>query len=154
MPADHDGELPGLALSLVVLAAAAFMARRQWAERGRRSTTLGEDDARHFARQDIRRFLGTALMAILAAGIAFGSRLGPIRDRAEARFFARTWVAIAVLCAALLGLALADWLATHAYARRHRRALADERRALMEEEVRRRAVPRDGRPGSNGSLGH
>ena len=97
---------------MLVLLAAALMAYRQRAERAKRPPASIVDDARYYARQDVRRFVGTALMLMLAAGLAIGSTLGPIRDRVEARFFARTWVAVATLVGSLLALALADWLAT------------------------------------------
>ncbi len=141
------GAIPGLVLSATVGLAAAVMAYRQWADRGRRDPGREGGDAPYFARQDRRRFLGTALMGLLAVGIAVGTNLGPIADRAQARFFARTWVAVGVLCVALLVLAMRDWQATHAFARRHRRALAAERRAIVEDELRRRAVPRNGHAG-------
>jgi len=58
-----------------------------------------------------------------------------------------------LLVFALLGLAWSDWTANLRYARRHRRAIADERRAFLDDLRRRRAYPGNGQGDPEGPLG-
>lgn len=155
MPTASPGTLLGLLVAAATLAAAAILAFRQGTDRRRRGDELPAADARHFARQDLRRWTGTALMAALAVGMAITTRLGPPRDRPAARRLARTWVGLCVLVIAVLALALLDWIATAAYARRHRRTLARNHLAALEAEIRRHRGEARGRdrPGTNGAPG-
>ena len=153
MPTASPGAILGLILAVMTLAAAAILAYRQWADRRRRGSDLPAADARYFAWQDLRRGTGTALMAALAVGMVIAIRLGPPRDRPAARLLARTWIGVCALVVAVLALALLDWVATTAYGRRHRRALARQHLAGLEAELRRHAGRRRGGPGTNGLPG-
>lgn len=125
-------------LAGTVMAVGAVFAVRQWLERRWRPADLPGADARHFARKDVRRLLGSAVMAAIALAIVASTRIDFRAGRAEGRLFAWTWMGILLGVVVLLALALLDWQANRLYARRHRRALAEERRALL-EEIRRHA---------------
>jgi hypothetical protein len=134
-----------LALAIGVTVVAGLLALRQRHERRQREPLLSDDDARHFARQDIRRAVVGVVMVLLALGVAVGARVEPkLAGRTNAWFLA-VWLAVFTLLLVLLWLALLDWVATWAYARRHRRALARERREFFREERRRRAHRNNGR---------
>ena len=145
MPPASPGATLGPLIAAVILAAATILAYRQWADRRRRGVGLSTADARHFAWQDLRRWIGTGFMAALAVGMAIATRLGPPRDRPAARLLARTWAGISALVVVMLILALIDWAATTAYARRHRNALSRQHLADLEAELRRHAGRRNGR---------
>lgn len=96
-------------------------------------------------------------MALVAVGISVGSRMVVLKgDREAGRWFIRTWLAVGITLLGLLGLALIDWVATRAYARRHHRALLQDRRQVLreiEDELhrrQRRAATGDGRGPRNG----
>ena len=141
------GAIAGLVLAALVLFAALGLAYRQWSDRRRRGDNLAEADAQHFARQDVRRSLGTTLMLVLGIGLGVGAFLMPPGDRREARLFARIWAGNCGLLVLLLILALLDWAATSAYAHRHRRALVQQHREGLKSELRRRSTPTNGRSG-------
>jgi hypothetical protein len=127
-----DPRLAGLVLSVLVIAIAGFLALRQLHECGERAPELSDADALHFARQDVRRIAGAAVMALLGLGILVGTHINPrAGGRPQRLLFAGVWLAVFLLITVLLGLAWRDWKATFAYARRHRRALAEERRAAL-----------------------
>ena len=67
--------------------------------------------------------------------------------------FLATWLAVGGFVCVLLVLAMFDWAANRAYARRHLRLLADELRTILEEEVKRRTSGRETN-GHGGSPGH
>ena len=146
MPASSPGAATGYLLAALTVAAAGWLAYRQWADRGRRPPEPSADDARHYARQDLRRWAGVALMAALGLGLAILVGLGPARDKHEARVLVRGWLGISGILLGLLILALFDWAATNAFARRHRKL----HRASLEAALRRRG--RDARgPETNGT---
>ncbi|MBX6312806.1 MAG: hypothetical protein IRY99_07810 [Isosphaeraceae bacterium] len=132
----------GPILAVVVLAVAAYFAVRQEIDRRRREADLSEADALHFARQDVRRFLGSVVMLLIAAGMVAGTLFDPRASRAAGRLFLAIWAGMGVLLCLLFWLAVHDWLSIRAYARRHRRALAEERAAALAEQQRRQAVRR------------
>jgi cation transport ATPase len=134
-----------LALAIGVTVVAGVLALRQRHERRHREAELSEADARHFARQDLRRALVGVVMVLLALCVAVGSRIEPkLAGRTNAWFLA-IWLAVFLQLFVLLWLALLDWIATWLYARRHRRALARERLQFLREEQRRRAYRGNGR---------
>jgi hypothetical protein len=145
MPIAVAGATESLILAAGVLAVAAYFAWRQWVERRRRGTQATRDDAIHFIRQDARRFLGSVLMALVAVGLCVGTRIDVRAGPSQRLLFSATWLGVIALVGLLLILAMLDWLATRAYARRHRRALLAERLAVIEQERRRLAGRRDGR---------
>jgi hypothetical protein len=119
-------------LASVVGLIAAILALRQRYERGHRESNLSDLDARHFARQDLRRGIAAGVMGILAVGIVVGTHVEPkVAGKANPWFLA-LWLTIFGLILVLLWLALADWLATWHYARRHHRAMARERFQLLQ----------------------
>ncbi len=140
MAGSRTGLTEGRVIASAVLLIAATFAYRQWAERARRSVELSEADRAHFARKDRRRLLGSFLMGLVSLGMFVGLSLMPTKpvDRASGKLFAWVWIGVIGLVFVLLTLALIDWLANRAYALRHRRALIEERRAVLEAEVRRR----------------
>lgn len=138
-----------LSASLVVIAIA--LAAWLLYERRHRETHLSRDDAVHFARQDARRAAVALILGILAVGIFVGSRVSPVADRRMNPYFAQIWLAVSALVFALLVLAMVDWSATRAYARRHFRELARERLDFLSGELgRRTANDRNG----DASAGH
>lgn len=137
-------------LATAIVAAALILAVRQNLERQSRDDDLSEDDDRHYRRQDLRRFLGAGVMALVAVAIAVGSHINPFLSIFNRRMFGSVWVAVILLVFVLLALAWLDWLATLSYARRHRKAIADERKAIIDAERRRRAFPTNGRSGPPG----
>jgi membrane protein implicated in regulation of membrane protease activity len=154
MPLAASGTRESLVLSAALVAIAAYFAVRQWRERRGRPTKLDAADARHFARQDWRRGLGSAVMTLIAIGLVVGTRLDPRAGRLERRLFLAVWLGVIALLSLLLVLAMLDWLAIRDYARRHRDALADERYAALVEERRKRLAAKDGRTKpSNGQPG-
>jgi H+/gluconate symporter-like permease len=157
--APADPALPSIILAVVVLAIAGLLAAWQWADHQKRSDEHAEAEADYFARQDVRRFLGAFLMALVAIGIIVGSRIDHRVAAGQHRLFASVWIVVLLLLVVLLILAGSDWLATIGYARRQRKAIADERRALFGSERSHPAVPHNGEAGpdngeSNGPPSH
>lgn len=142
-------------LALIVLLALAFLGWWQWRERQKRDDRLSEADARHFARQDVRRLIGSVLLALVAVGVVAGTSipLGGHPSRLIRRTFAGVWLLVILLLAAALVLAWIDIKATRVYARRHSQAIDAERRAFLEQaRRRRRAFPTNGRGGPPDSV--
>jgi hypothetical protein len=141
-------------LATTVLVVAALLAARQRAERKDRAAELDAVDRRHFARQDLRRFTGVGVMALIGLGIAWGSRIDPKGDERSKRLFLAVWLVVILLVLLLVVLAFFDLLSTRLYARRHVRALAAERRRVLEAELKtRRASPWEGPNGEAHSRG-
>lgn len=137
-------------LALGLIAVVALLLGWQWAERRHRGTIdLSDDDRIHFRRQDVRRWIVAGALTLLAVGIHFGSRLPYKRNGRPNLAFVEVWLAVFALIFFLIGLALADWLATRAYARRHRTAIVREGMEILREEMRLRAgrPPNDTREG-------
>jgi hypothetical protein len=142
--APADPSIPSLVLAAIVLAIAGLLAARQWTDRKNRGDERSAAESDHFARQDARRFVGAAIMALTALGIVIGSRINHRVPGVPQRLFVATWIIVFVLIFVLLSLAWRDWMATFAYARRQRKAIAEERRALLESDQRRRSLPTNG----------
>jgi hypothetical protein len=123
----------GVLMSTGIMMIAFFLGLRQWYESRARERDLSDLDRSHFARQDLRRGVGVAVMLMLAFFIWIGARIEPkIAGKANLTFL-EVWLAVVVLIMVLLFLALMDWLATRTYARRLRRSLARERVELLRE---------------------
>ena len=106
-----------LMISLGIALIAVFLGLRQWYETQARESDLSEFDRAYFARQDVRRGLGVALMLILAAGLSIGARIAPrVNGRANLTFV-EIWLGEIALLFVLIALAGLDWLATRRYAR-------------------------------------
>ena len=125
--APADPTIPSLVLAAVVLATALYLTARQWSDRQSRADSPSETDAEYFARQDVRRFVGAAVMAVIALGIVVGSRINHRVAGGQHRVFVWVWIGVFVLIFVLLILAGRDWLDTLGYARRQ--AQGDCRRA-------------------------
>ena len=162
MPTTDSLATTSLVLSIAVAAIAVALGARQWSEQAARETDLAADDSKHFAHQDLRRWIGVVLMLVLAVGVFAGSRMAPsvptvpletgvrqgwqalagpwveplVFRRANLRFVA-VWAGLIVLIPALLVLALFDWLATRRYAQRQRRSMARERIEILRDTFRR-----------------
>lgn len=139
---------PSLVLSGLVLTAAGFLAVRQWLDtrdrEGDGEEADSEADDRYHARQDVRRRRGIILMGLIGLTASTGYWINPAAGRDQARMVVVAWVIIGFLLLVLVALAGLDWLHLVAYARRHRRQLAEERQALLEahrRQVLRRAPP-------------
>lgn len=143
--APQSGSVEGLAIGAGVLVLSALFAWRGRVERSRRDDTLNEVDRSYFAHKDRRRAVGTALLSLIGAGMIAGSRIDYRASRAAGRWFLAVWLGVGVLLIASLVLAMADWVANRRYALRLRRALLEERRSLVADELRRRAYGTNGR---------
>ena len=140
MPRASSAAMTGLALAAALVVLAAYFAIRQWLDRRDRGPDLAAADADYLRRQDRRRWLGSAVMVLLAAGIAFGSWINPRASRAAGRLFGATWLGVITLLSAWLTLAILDWRATQVYARRRLKELIGQRGAALEDYRRRRAA--------------
>ncbi len=126
-------------MSLGIILIAAFLGLRQWYEKQARESDLSDLDRRYFARQDLRRGLGVAVMLLIAAGISIGARI-ELRVNGRANLsYVIVWLAVIGLLVVMVTLAGLDWLATRVYARRLRRSIARERIELLRELIRESA---------------
>jgi hypothetical protein len=155
MPPAPDATGPAsLVLSALVLAAAVFLGIRQWRDVRGRPAMLSPGDEGHFARQDIRRALGTIVLLILAVALALGGRMPPqVNGQANQRFV-MLWSGIILLMLVLVVLAGLDWISTRLYWRRHRQKLTDEGLSIMEDEIRARHAIRHARLREDRPNGH
>ncbi len=150
MPA-ASGVREGLAIASGVLALAIILAWRQWVERRDRDPELSDIDHAYFARKDARRFWGTGLLVFVAAGMFRGLTMNWRANLAASQQFVWIWAGVLVLLCVLVVMAMIDWQANLAYARRHRREILEARRALIAEESRLRQTSPSPQPGfSNG----
>ena len=149
MSSFSTGLMQGFILASLVAVLAGVFAYRQWVERSNRETDLSEADLDHFTRKDRRRLLGSAVLALIAVGMFVGLMLlSQARgNRLMARMSGYVWIGVCVLLCVSLILAMLDWVANRVYAVRHGRALAEERRAFFEEQIRQRSAARNGRAG-------
>ena len=129
-------EFYSLAHSVGILIVALALSGWQWAEHTARPTGLSPEDALHFARLDRRRQLVAVILVVLAAGIFVGSRLDYRANDRPNPWFLATWLTVFWLLLILTVFAVADWLATRRYARRHRRAMAKEGLEILRDEMR------------------
>ncbi len=155
MPPAPDASGPvSLVLAAIVLAAAAFLGWRQWRDYHARPADLSPRDESHFARQDLRRLLGTIILTLIAAALGVG---GWIPDRLNGRAnqkFIYLWSGIALMMVVLLVLAMLDWVSTRLYLRRQRRRLTDEGLSIVEAEIRVREAIRRAQRHAGGANGH
>lgn len=139
-----DGATESFYLAAFLLAVSAFFAYRQRRDRRRRDPGLPAADRKHYARQDTRRLVGSAAMAALAVMLPVGVRIDVRAGRPSRLWFYAVWVLVVGLLALLLALAAIDWLANLALALRQRKALADERVAMLKDFPLRRTYPHNG----------
>ncbi len=137
MPPANDLPTASLALAAGLSLIALFLGLRQWYERRAREPELSVADQHHFFRQDTRRGFGVAVLLGIALLVLVGSRVEP-QVQGKANFlFLQIWMAVLALIVVLLALALADWVATRVYARRHRSRLLRESIAAIRREARK-----------------
>ena len=136
MPPGNDPRSASIALAIGLCLISLFLGLRQWYERKAREPDLSEADRRHFWRQDTRRNLGVAVLFGIAILVVVGTNMWPMAQGGANVLFVQIWVAVLVLVVVLLTLALADWSATRAYARRHRREILREAREAIRREAR------------------
>ncbi len=148
-----------LVLSLAIGGIAVLLGTLQWWEHRTRESDLRDSERRYFVLQDIRRAIGIVLLCLLAPAIYVGSRLptrvtDPPRPGVSAadpidgeripsasavhpnRHFLVLWLAVFAIVAAMLGLALIDWISTRRFARRQRDALIREKVDLLRDTHR------------------
>lgn len=145
-----------LVLAALVLLAAVFLGWRQWRDFRSRPHDLSPRDEGHFARQDVRRVLGTIVLGLIAAALAVGGSLPHVVNGRANQKFVYLWFGVALMMVVLLVLALLDWVSTRLYARRQRRRLTDEGLSIVEAELRVREAIRRARvrgPASDGRAG-
>ncbi|APW60326.1 hypothetical protein [Paludisphaera borealis] len=144
MPGATDFQEACRALALGVTMIAAFLGLRQWYERKGRGDLASPEEAGFFRRQDVRRWLGVGVMLALAVEVYIGSWVEPrVGGRGNPRFVV-VWLVVLSLIIVMLGLALADWLATRAYAARQRKAIFREQLDELRQEIQRRVAERGG----------
>jgi len=154
--ADPSGPI-SLALAGLILVAAVFLGWRQWREHRSRPGGLTVLDENHFAREDLRRLLGTIILVLLATGIAAGGQIPAVMNGRANLKFIQVWSGVILLIVILLFLGLLDMISTRIYARRLRQRLAQEGLSIVEAELRIRMAmrsaedPTDGEPWSNES---
>lgn len=145
MASIHQLSTASLLLSVGVAVVAGLLLLLVRTDRGQREPELSPDDAEHFARQDVRRVVGTVVMLLLSAAIYFGSRIPPKNAESANPLFVQIWLGAFLLIFFLLVLGLLDWQATRLYARRHRQAIVRERIELLKEELKYQAFHGNGR---------
>jgi hypothetical protein len=151
--ADASGPA-SLVLAALVLVAAAFLGWRQWRDYRHRPTNLSPRDESHFARQDLRRLLGTIILTLIAVSLAIGGWLPDrVNGRANKKFI-YLWSGIAAMMVVLLVLAMLDWLSTRLYGIRQRRKLTDEGLSIVEAELRVRQAIRHAQLRKRGPNGY
>lgn len=135
MPRAEDIPSASLGLATGLFLIALFLGLREWYEQKARGPDLSPADDRHFMHQDIRRRLGVGVLLAIAVLALAGSLIDPHAAGRANLFFVALWFAVLTLVMVLFGLALADLLATRAYARRRRLEMLRE----SIEAVRRKA---------------
>jgi cytochrome c biogenesis factor len=120
------------ALAILVVIVLGFIQYRELRRR-RSGPALSTEDAAHYRSQDRRRTLGLVILTFSAIGVVVGT-LVPVGGKNNPNLvFIFVWLGVIVSLVALLLLALRDWAANAAYARRHLAILLRERRELVEE---------------------
>jgi UDP-N-acetylmuramyl pentapeptide phosphotransferase/UDP-N-acetylglucosamine-1-phosphate transferase len=142
MPPAQDLPTATLGLAAGIALIAVFLALRQWYEKRARGSDLSGADHTHFARQDVRRILGVAILLVIAAMFVVSSRLQPRVNGRPSLVFAELWVLVLALIVALLVLAMIDWAATRTYAKRHRRQLIRESIEAIRNHARQAVAAR------------
>ncbi len=153
-PALDASGVASLLMAGLVLAAAAFLGWRQWRDVQSRPPALSPRDEGHFARQDLRRLLGTIILVLIAAALAVGAWIPDRVGGQVNKTFVNLWAGVALMMVVLLVLALLDWISTRVYARRQRRRLTDEGLAIVEDELRARIAMHQAQQRASGPNGH
>ena len=145
MPRADDIPSASLGLAAGLCLIALFLGLREWYERKARESDLSPADHRHFTHQDLRRRLGVGVLFAIAVLALVGSRIEPQAAGKANLLFAGLWFVVLTLIIVLLGLALADLLATGAYARRRRKEMLRESIEAIRRDARRASARSRGR---------
>jgi uncharacterized membrane protein len=151
----------GVGLVAVLLIFAFYTGWKQWQSLRlvNADTALSAEDLRHFRRQAGRRFtvalLMVALACVLSGAFFLEGRAQELADRRQAAldrgeegtlnpedrqfsdFYATVWIGALLLLLALILLAGVDYFAIRRYGKRHYQIIQDERRAMIQDELRR-----------------
>ncbi len=138
-------------VAVSVVAVALLLTWRQLSDRAHRSDSISTADARYYCRQDRRRFKGSLALALIGLGIGFGSRIDIHLDNRSRQAFLLVWLLVLLLILYVLLLATLDLLSTRHFATRKRRALAEERQLVLQQELNRLAERQKNVNGRNGS---
>ena len=139
-----DGAAESLYLAAGLLLVAGLFAYRQRRDPRRGDPSATPADLLHYRWQHARRLLGSAAMAVLAMLLPVGVRIDVRAGRPARLWFYAVCAVVVGLLILLLALAALDWVANLALAVRQRKALADERAAMLRDFQRRRTVPQNG----------
>ena len=142
MPLIESIPLSSWLASIGILLVALFLGLWQWFDQKSRAKDLNPDDCDFFGRQDRRRYRGVGVMLVLALLLPLLSSNG--LQQHWIRLYIFDFVVVCGLVVILLTLAFLDGLATRSYARRHIRALADERSKLIRDVLHRRIASKSG----------
>jgi ABC-type Fe3+ transport system permease subunit len=151
----------GVSLIVILLAFAAFTGWKQWQSllQVNADTNLSPEDLKHFRRQAARRIVIACLMvamaAVLGGALSLGGTAQELGERQQAalsrgeelvlspddvqfkNLYATVWIGVLLLLLGLIIGAGVDYLATRRYGRRHYQIIQDERRAMIQDELRR-----------------
>ncbi len=142
----------GIGLIVLLVAVAGYFGyrQRQTMQQLRHDTDLSQDDRRYLYQQVVRRLFSSVLMLVLAAFLVGSYFLdmdairpvdaaGELTESAKQslRLITFYWIATLLVFLVVVVLAIYDMLATARFGARHRRQLADARRAALKDEVER-----------------
>lgn len=122
-------------ISTLLLALGVIYFWREWSAWRRNAgyEQLPPEDRRHFQSQFFRRTVGCSLL--IGSGLVILAVQGLLDWKQAPRLFAWLWTVVMVGLLAILGLAGADVVAIRRYARRHRRRLDADRRAMIDRQL-------------------
>ena len=151
----------GVILVIILLVFAAYTFWKQWQAllEVNGDANLLLEDRKHFRRQAARRIVNASLMVALAVVLGFALSLGPraqeLGERRQAalssgeelvlspddiqfkNLYATVWIGVLLLLLGLIIGAGVDYQATRRYGRRNYQIIQDERRAMIQDELRR-----------------
>jgi hypothetical protein len=140
MPQADDISSASLGLAVGLGLIALFLGLREWYERKAREPDLSPADHRHYLHQDLRRRVGVGVLLTIAILALAGSRVQPDAFGRANLSFVALWFVVLALIAVLLGLALADLLATGAFERRRRKEMLRESIEAIRRDARQAAA--------------
>ena len=139
-------------LAVMVALTGVFLAYRIWHDHRTRppGAIVSPLDENHFAREGLRRCLGSIVMGLLAVGIFLGGRVAPQVGGKANPLFVQVWAGVVLLLLALVLLGMLDWVSSRIYARRVRARLTREGLAIVEAELRQKLADKRARAGLSG----